>query len=171
MRKFLAIKRDEGKGRGKRRNWHEKQILHKLRGSTSLLLTRFYIPINKPAVLEEDIVMDYIPFPNLGEYLQANRAAISLATKVYLMFMVVQALRCLKDYGVVHLDLKPSNILIYCNLYIKLIDFGESYHPDICKPGTNAPIQASTPASPTPIPLPKPTDKLVFIPTKMISTR
>jgi serine/threonine protein kinase len=84
--------------------------------------------------------MDYIPFPNLGEYLVSNRVAISLTTKVYLMFMLVQALRCLKDYGVVHLDLKPSNILIYCNLYIKLIDFGESYHPDICKQGTNNPI-------------------------------
>lgn len=32
-----------------------------------------------------------------------------------------------------HLDLKPNNIMIFCNMLVKLIDFGESYHPEVCK--------------------------------------
>ena len=34
-------------------------------------------------------------------------------------------------HKIVHLDLKPENILLLKNLLIKIIDFGESYHPDV----------------------------------------
>jgi serine/threonine protein kinase len=57
---------------------------------------------------------------------------MSLQTKLHFMFSVAQALRYLRDYGIVHLDLKPENVMTYCNMLIKLIDFGESYHPDAC---------------------------------------
>jgi serine/threonine protein kinase len=30
------------------------------------------------------------------------------------------------------LDCKPSNILLYKNMLIKLIDFGESFHEEVC---------------------------------------
>lgn len=45
------------------------------------------------------------------------------------MFSLVQALRYLRDYKIVHLDLKPQNIMLYANYLVKLVDFGESYHP------------------------------------------
>jgi len=79
--------------------------------------------------------MDYIPFPNLTEYAKLNKSSISMQTKIHLMFMLVQALRILKDNDIVHADVKPSNVLTYCNLFLKLIDFGESYHPLLCKNG------------------------------------
>jgi len=52
------------------------------------------------------------------------------------MFSIIQSLRYIRDFKIVHLDVKPSNIMIYCNLLIKLIDFGESYHPEVCKKST-----------------------------------
>lgn len=76
--------------------------------------------------------MDYIPFNNLKGYMQSRSSSISLSTKLRLFLSLAQALRYIKDYKIVHLDIKPSNIMIFCNLLIKLIDFGESYHPDIC---------------------------------------
>lgn len=45
--------------------------------------------------------------------------------------MISQGLRYLKDYGVVHLDIKLNNILIGKKLAIKIIDFGESFHCDL----------------------------------------
>jgi serine/threonine protein kinase len=76
--------------------------------------------------------MDYIPFPNLSEYVKQNKSTLSTHTKIHLMFMLVQALRVIKENDVVHADVKPSNVLLYCGLFIKLIDFGESYHPQVC---------------------------------------
>jgi serine/threonine protein kinase len=48
-------------------------------------------------------------------------------TKLHFSNLIAQAIRFLTFYDVVHLDIKPDNILIYKKLMIKLVDFGESY--------------------------------------------
>jgi serine/threonine protein kinase len=50
---------------------------------------------------------------------------------VYFAFMILQGLRYLKDYQIAHLDLKLANIMIGSRLVVKIIDFGESYHPSM----------------------------------------
>lgn len=35
--------------------------------------------------------------------------------------------------GVVHLDLKPNNVMLAPGLQTKLIDYGEAFHPDLFK--------------------------------------
>ena len=60
---------------------------------------------------------------------------MSLATKLYIMFSIAQSIRSLREYRIVHLDLKPSNILMHYKMLIKLIDFGESYHPNVTDMG------------------------------------
>lgn len=46
------------------------------------------------------------------------------------MGQVAQSLRFLRLNKIIHLDLKPDNILLSKNFSIKLIDFGEAFHPD-----------------------------------------
>jgi len=62
--------------------------------------------------------------PNLMEYTAANRLSLSLYSKIYILFMLIQAARYLKLYNIVHLDLKPNNVMVSKTLMTKLIDFG-----------------------------------------------
>jgi len=77
----------------------------------------------------KDLLMDLIPFPNLSTYFKDNKYSMSINTKIYIVLMLTQGLRYLKQYKIVHLDLKPSNIMTHRNLALKIIDFGEAYHP------------------------------------------
>lgn len=52
------------------------------------------------------------------------------------MSQVSQVLRFLHINKIVHLDLKPENILFMKNFAIKMIDFGEAYHPLVPYGGT-----------------------------------
>lgn len=57
---------------------------------------------------------------------------ISINTKVFLLYQVSIGLRFLRDFGVVHLDMKPENLLIKLGMgtnnkaimILKIIDFG-----------------------------------------------
>jgi len=68
--------------------------------------------------------MEYIHYPTMGQYLKNNLQSISFMTKLHFCNLIAQSIRFLTFYDVVHLDIKPDNILIYKKLMIKLIDFG-----------------------------------------------
>lgn len=72
--------------------------------------------------------MDYIQNQNLKDYLSLANHSVTLTSKLFLIFSIIQAVRYIRNYDIVHLDLKPSNIMMHLNMMIKLIDFGESYH-------------------------------------------
>jgi RIO-like serine/threonine protein kinase len=57
---------------------------------------------------------------------------MSLTSKLFILINVLQSLRLIKDYEVVHMDLSPGNIIVSQNYIPQLIDFGESYSKDIC---------------------------------------
>jgi serine/threonine protein kinase len=63
-----------------------------------------------------------------------------------MMSQVAQSLRFLHLNKIVHLDLKPENILFMKNYSIKLIDFGESFHPLVAYGGNFYLILDSPPA-------------------------
>jgi len=105
--------------------------LSKIKNGKPIYFPRYYIP-KFTHQFEYDLILDYIDYPSFKEYHDNNSETISLQTKIHLAFTVVQALRYLRSYGIVHLDCKPSNILLYKNMLIKLIDFGESFHEEVC---------------------------------------
>jgi serine/threonine protein kinase len=96
----------------------------------SMLIAKYYQTFDD--FYDKDILMDYYPFDTLNEHIYGQSESISLQTKLHLIYMTVQGLRYLKKYKIVHLDLKPNNIVVGKNLAIKIIDFGESYHSSFC---------------------------------------
>lgn len=101
-----------------------------------MFLPKYYLLAEKDNSYENDLLVDYISNPNLSDYISKNRESLSLNTKIYFILMIGQALRYLKEYKIAHLDLKPSNIMTHKRLILKLIDFGESYHPELLKSNT-----------------------------------
>lgn len=57
---------------------------------------------------------------------------MSLWSKLYLMINVLHGLRHLLEYSIIHLDLKPINIMVCAGLITKIIDYGDAYHRDVC---------------------------------------
>ena len=135
LHKYVIVKKDTQFNLNSRMG-HEIKVLKHIKNGLSIFLPKYYIVINKSSVLTDSVVMDFIPFKNLREYLRSNCDTMSLATKMHLIFSITQSLRYIRDFRIVHLDLKPNNIMIFCNLLVKLIDFGESYHPEVCTEST-----------------------------------
>ena len=54
-------------------------------------------------------------------------------SKLYLLFSISSALRHLENYKIVHLDIKPNNVMLSPGLQVKIIDFGEAFHPKVWK--------------------------------------
>jgi serine/threonine protein kinase len=76
--------------------------------------------------------MEYLPCPTLNEYAEIHKECISFLTKIHLASLVVHSLQILKNNSIVHMDIKPSNIMVGKKMIVKLFDFGESYHREVC---------------------------------------
>jgi serine/threonine protein kinase len=77
--------------------------------------------------------MDYLRGESLDVYAENSNEVLSFWSKVFLIRNIVNGLRFIVGYKIVHLDLKPSNIIVVSDLLTKIIDFSESYHSKICK--------------------------------------
>lgn len=107
-----------------------------MRNGINILFPKYYIPVNIPNYEYNKnpiIMMDFLPDGNLGRYLRYRFKFLSLLSKLYLMFSITMAVRYMEIYNIVHLDLKPNNVMLAPGLLIKIIDFGEAYHPEVCK--------------------------------------
>lgn len=65
---------------------------------------------------------------SLEKYIQNNRKTISLNTLFQFCDNISKGLLFLKEKDIVHLDIKPSNVLISKDLKAKITDFGEAYY-------------------------------------------
>lgn len=79
---------------------------------------------------ENELLIECIDYPNLATFIEMQKNTMSYQTKIYFCSMIAQALRYLQEYQITHLDLKPSNIMLSSKMIVKIIDFGESHHPD-----------------------------------------
>ena len=89
--------------------------------------------------------MEYIPESSIDRYLMTKLLFIGNETKLFFLFEIVIALRFLRDNSIVHIDLKPENVLIKIvgdmrqnvHYLVKIIDFGESYSSKIDQISSN----------------------------------
>ena len=84
--------------------------------------------------------MELIAGDELDTFIE-KQLTLSLWSKVYVLLNILQGLRHLVSQKIVHLDLKPSNIIVGRNYITKIIDFGEAYHHNVCSSGNKGPIQ------------------------------
>ena len=71
-------------------------------------------------------VMDYIEGENLSERLKRTDKPLSEVEVMQLLPQILDALEAAHKDGILHLDLKPANIMVDKQGVVKLIDFGAS---------------------------------------------
>ncbi|OGV56402.1 MAG: hypothetical protein A2X49_07770 [Lentisphaerae bacterium GWF2_52_8] len=67
--------------------------------------------------------MEYVPGRPLTDYIKKNES-LSIDQKLYIIAQVASALAVVHKFGVLHRDVKPSNILVTESIQAKLSDFG-----------------------------------------------
>jgi serine/threonine protein kinase len=68
--------------------------------------------------------MDYVPGLNLSDEMRLKSSTYTLATRLFILSHIANAIRFLEEYHIAHLDLTPSNIIVDSNKLIRFIDFG-----------------------------------------------
>ena len=95
------------------------------------------------------LVMEYIAGPSLHDYLE--RSAASIGQIVQWGKALADALHDLHRQNVVHLDLKPANVLFRPDGTAVIIDFGLAHHahlPDLIEEDFHKPVGTSAYISP-----------------------
>lgn len=125
-KKVVIIKKNENRQRGnKNRIQHEINILKIMKHGRPIFLPKYYIDTgSRQAESDSQLIIDNINHPTLTEYFIQNNQSISYQTKIYFGYIISLGLKYLQDYQITHLDLKPSNIMLYKKMMIKIIDFG-----------------------------------------------
>lgn len=83
-------------------------------------------------------VMDYIDGENLAERMKQTRMPLSEDEVWQLLPQILDALKCVHDAGIWHLDIKPGNIMLDKKGNATLIDFGASKQMDAQTGGATA---------------------------------
>ncbi|MCI0389894.1 MAG: protein kinase [Acidobacteria bacterium] len=68
------------------------------------------------------IAMEYVPGRALSEYLRTHRLSVEQA--IELVLQIADALEAAHARGIVHRDVKPSNVIVMESKQIKVLDFG-----------------------------------------------
>lgn len=77
------------------------------------------------------IVSKFVPGVTLDKYVKGLRNRPDASSKIcQTMYPVLEALEYLHDKDIVHLDVKPSNIMVENGYNIRLMDLGIAYAPD-----------------------------------------
>ncbi|MDR2201997.1 MAG: serine/threonine protein kinase [Clostridiales bacterium] len=82
------------------------------------------------------IVMDFLEGVSLRQYLNARGGRIVLQEALNIMRPVLDSLFLLHQYGIIHKDISPENIIVVQNKFVKLIDFGAAsiFTQNVVKP-------------------------------------
>ncbi len=73
------------------------------------------------------LVLEYIPGVNLRRFLHKEKR-LSLETALNYTWKISEGIGYLHNNGIIHLDLKPDNIMVLPDTNIKILDFGLANH-------------------------------------------
>lgn len=93
-----------------------------------LLLSHANLPKLVDFVVNDDqmyLVMEYVNGIDMNKYLQAN-GPLDEDMIIHFFTMILDTIGYLHKQGILHLDIKPSNIMVTQNLGIKILDLGIS---------------------------------------------
>ena len=93
-----------------------------------LLLSHPNLPKLVDFVVNEDqmyLVMEYVDGIDMNKFLQAN-GPLDEDMTIHFFTMILDTIGYLHKQGILHLDIKPSNIMVTPNLGIKILDLGIS---------------------------------------------
>lgn len=82
----------------------------------------FYISFQ--ANYEHCVFSEYTPHMSLDLYLKKNLYSVTFSQKLSLLNQAIQGLIFLHQNNIVHLDIKPGNMLVNKKLVLMLSDFG-----------------------------------------------
>ncbi|CAK81156.1 unnamed protein product (macronuclear) [Paramecium tetraurelia] len=105
-------------------------------------IAQFYSVSDRPDVL----LMERYYHSSL-DYLKSKKSEVlSLSSRIFISHNVAMGLRYIHNYGIIHMDIKPANILISKTMMAKITDFGEAINTnnisDSNKPGKTIPFCA-----------------------------
>jgi len=72
------------------------------------------------------LILEYMPFGNLREYLKLHRAVITPPQRLQWCIDAAEAVQVVHSQGIIHCDIKPENFLLDPELRLRLIDFSGS---------------------------------------------
>jgi serine/threonine protein kinase len=81
------------------------------------------------------LLMEYLNGEPLDRFSKSRKETLSLRSKLFLLFHLVHGVRFLIGREIVHLDLKPANVVVCKQLIPKIVDFGSAYHRELCPKG------------------------------------
>ena len=70
------------------------------------------------------LIMEYVDGQGLDELIKAQHSPINIERAKKLMTQILQAFLYAHKNGIIHRDVKPSNILVTADDQIKVLDFG-----------------------------------------------
>ena len=90
-------------------------------------------------------VMDYIEGESLREYQKRTGKALTEQEAISVLTQMLDALETIHEAGLLHMDIKPANIMIDNKGKCTLIDFGASKQPSVSDGATTSSAMAYTP--------------------------
>jgi serine/threonine protein kinase len=72
---------------------------------------------------DTSLTLEYMPNGSLAAYLRTNAATVTTELRVQWALQAAQGVAMLHAHGVIHADLKPTNMLLDSNLGLRIADF------------------------------------------------
>jgi serine/threonine protein kinase len=119
--------------RARRRNAREVEaFLREARAASALNHPNIVIihEVGETAAGDHYIVQELIEGRTLRSTLKAGRGPIALETMIEVGRQIARALSAAHAAGIVHRDVKPENIMIRADGFVKVLDFGLARHTD-----------------------------------------